>query len=118
MEVDHMVAQATDEPFWGQWRGIDKFAYASHVLPAAFPPWLLLLTSGADGWIAALVGMIILRRHAEGPWVVVVYRTRSFRIPATSVIYRVGFDGLDAANDHAKHVDNELAAGRIPQVSA
>jgi hypothetical protein len=62
-----MVAQVTDEPFWGQWRSIGKCAYASHVLPAAFPTWLLWCTSAADGWIAALVGMTILRRHAQAP---------------------------------------------------
>lgn len=112
-----MVTQVTDEPFWGKWRCIDRFAYASHVLPAAFPTWLLWLTSGPDGWIAALVGALLLRRHAKGPWAVVVYRTRSFRIPATSVIYRVGFGELGAANDYAKHVDSELAVGRVLQVS-
>lgn len=101
------------EPYWGPWRAVDQQEYAVYALPARFPLWLLSFASGGNGWIAALIGALLLRRYRDDVWSVTVCRAR--RLRSDEVVERQPVGSMHAANALAIELDSDLASGRMPR---
>lgn len=101
--------------FLGEWHKIGKDGYAVVAVPERFPALLLTWVNGngiIPGLVLTVISMWLLRRHRNGPWATVVLCDRAFRF--ARVVQRVSFADQRSADEHARHIDAELAAGRLP----
>ena len=114
-EDEGRVGEEGEASFWGEWHRIGNAQYAVAAVPERFPALLLAWLDGSGlvaGLILTVIAVALHRRQQDGPWATAVLCDRTFRLPR--VVDRARFPDQLSADQHARRLDAELAAGRLP----
>jgi hypothetical protein len=109
-------SEATEEEsFWGEWRRLElqgrSYGYLALVVPGRLPTWV-------PAWfhtgVASIIGVIWSGLVWGPPWRVMVLRQHRRRLIVRTARFTVDmYDDLAAASGAARHIDAELAAGKL-----